>query len=138
MRHKRRARRFTGREVETGLEPDLSKIDPPKTLWMHVRKVAGDMNRARPASAYLLIAIVVVLLLGQQIVYVRSDPRRYAFFLSLLFVFFFVVIFRAVIDCVEIAKRHFSEREKLFQTTIGEKDFAAELGRRVAENRHEE
>lgn len=120
------------------MEPDLSNSTPPKTLWMHVRKVVGEMNRTRPASAYLLIAIVVVLLLGQQIVYVRSDPRRYAFFLSLVFVFFFAVILRAVIDCIEIAKRHFSEREKLFQTTIGDKDFAAELGRRVAENRRKE
>ncbi|MBX7259552.1 MAG: hypothetical protein K1Y02_24545 [Candidatus Hydrogenedentes bacterium] len=120
------------------MEPDLSNIPPPKSLWMHVRKVVGDMNRSRPASAYLLVAIAVVLLLGYQIVYFREDPRRFAFFLILMFVFFFFVMLRAVIDFFEIARKHIRERGELFKTTIGEKEFIGELGRRVSENRTEE
>ncbi len=120
------------------MEPDLSKYPPPKTLGMHVRKVLREMNRRRPASAYLLVAMIIVLLLGNQIVHVRENPKLYTVVLSLMFVFFFVVILVAVIDCVEIVKRSFAEHHKLYQSTRGEKDFAAELGRRVAENRHEE
>ncbi|MFA6240137.1 MAG: hypothetical protein WC655_04365 [Candidatus Hydrogenedentales bacterium] len=120
------------------MEPDFSKIPPPKSLWMHICKVVGEMNRTRPASAYLLIAMVIVLLLGYQIVDFREDPRRFALFLIMMFVFFFAVMLRAIIDFFEIARNHIREREKLFKTTIGEKEFIGELGRRVSENRAKE
>jgi len=96
------------------------------------------MNRTRPASAYLLIAMIVVLLLGYQMVNFRDDPRRFALFLILMFVFFFAVMLRAIIDFFEIARNHVRERGKLFKTTIGEKEFIGELGRRVSENQAKE
>ena len=91
-------------------------------------------SRARvPVSFYLSIAMVVVLVLGAQMVLVREDPKRFAFYLALMFIFFFVVIFRAVIDGIEIAKKHFREREDLFHDTLGDADFVSELGKRVEE-----
>ena len=89
-------------------------------------------SRARlPVSFYLLIAMVVVLVLGAQMVLVREDPKRFAFYLALMFIFFFVVLFRALVDVVEIARKHFRERENLFHDTLGDADFVSELGKRV-------
>ena len=82
-----------------------------------------------PVSFYLLIAMVVVLVLGAQMVLVREDPKRFAFYLTLMFIFFFVVMFRAVVDVVEITKKHFRERENLFHDTLGDADFVSELGK---------
>ena len=114
-----------------------SEIKSSKTLAMHVRNVLAEMNRTRPFSFYLLIAMIVVLLLGVQIVHVRDNPRQFAFFLSLLFVFFFAVMVRAIVDFVEIVRSHFSEGERIFRSTLGEEEFIAELGRRVNEKREE-
>lgn len=110
-------------------------IKSVKTLGMHVRKGLKEANRARPFSFYLLLAIIVALLLGLQIVHVKESPRQFAFLLSLLFIFFFAVMVRAIVDFGEITKRHVSEREKLYRTTLGDDEFVSELGRRVSENR---
>ncbi len=113
------------------------RIKEAKTLGMHFRKAWKDANRSRPFSFYLLLAIIVVLLLGLQIVHVRDNPRQFAFLLSLLFIFFFAVMVRAIVDFGEITRTHFAERHKLYRTTLGEDEFVSELGRRVAEKRDE-
>jgi len=113
------------------------EIKSVKTLGMHFREGLKKANRARPFSFYLLLAIIVVLLLGLQIIHVKENPRQFAFLLSLLFIFFFAVMVRAIVDFGEIAKRHVSKREKLYRTTLGDDEFVSELGRRVAEKREE-
>lgn len=117
------------------MDTDRQKLEPhpPKTLFMHVKKVLRDMNATRPFSFYLLLAILAFVLLGSRMELIREEPRRYAFFLCLNFVFFFVVLFRAVIDAVEIVRQHFREQRRLFQKTLGDSEFANELGRRVGE-----
>lgn len=92
-------------------------------------------NKRRTASFYLLFAMLAVVLLGLQIIYVWDNPRQFALFLSLNFVFFFVVMFRAIVDFFEILRNHFREREKVFRSTLGEEEFVARLGRRVSESR---
>lgn len=106
----------------------------PKTLNEHFGLAWRHARGRRPASSYLLLAILAVALLGVQFVHIRDDPRKFAFFLSLNFIFFFVVLFRALVDFFEIARDHFRERERLFRTTLGDEEFVEQLGRRVAEN----
>lgn len=108
-----------------------------KTLWQHFRTAWRRASERRPFSLYLLLAILVVVLLGSQIVYVRDDPKRFALFLILNFVFFFVVILRAVVDFTEIVRGHVRARRQVFKNTLGDEAFVSELGRRVAEQREE-
>jgi hypothetical protein len=119
------------------MSDEKDEIASVKTLGMHLRKAWRESNRSRPFSFYLLLAIIGVLVLGLQIVHLRDDPRQFAFVLSLLFIFFFAVMVRAIVDFAEITKRHMSEREKVYRTTLGDDEFVSELGRRVSENRKE-
>ena len=105
----------------------------PRTLRAHFARAFREMNERRPFSVYLLFAIFIVVMLGSQIVYVRDDPKRFAFFLSLNFIFFFVVMYRALVDFFEIVRKHFREKESIYRDTIGEPQFAKKLGRSVAE-----
>lgn len=96
-------------------------------------KAWRQVHGRRPASLYLLGAMLLVLLLGYQIVYVRENPIRYAFFLSLYFAFFVAVLFYAVWECIEILRRHFREKEQAFHQTLGEETFVEQLRERVAD-----
>jgi len=86
----------------------------------------------RPVSLFLMGAMLVVLILGAQVWYVIDDPKGFAFFLSLYFVFFLVVIGRAVADMLDIAREHVRDRERIFKDTFANDGFAQELGQRVA------
>jgi len=117
------------------MESKEPEIPPVKSLGDHVRTAWRRMNVARPLSFYLLFAILAVVLLGAQIIHVREDPKRYALFLALNFAFFMVIIFLALLDCIGIIKAHFSERERLFRTTLGESEFVDQLRQRVPPKR---
>lgn len=112
-------------------------LTPRKTLWMYFREGLRRANAQRPMSFYLLLAIPVALVLGSQMAFVRETPGRFAFFLALFFVFFFAVLVGAIVDFFDIARRHFHEREKVFRSTLGDADFAEELGERVSEEGRE-
>lgn len=107
------------------------------TLMGYFIKSIRESSRHRPASFYLLFAIIAVLILGSQIVYVKDDPKRFALFLSLNFIFFFVVASRAIVDFFEILRRHFRERDVAFRSTLGEEEFVRELGQSVTKNQDE-
>lgn len=107
----------------------------PTMLGEHFRRAFREMNARRPFSVYLLFAMLIVIVLGSQIVYVRDNPREFAFFLTLNFIFFFVVAYRAIVDFFEIARNHFREKEAVFRDTLGEPEFVQELGRSVSESR---
>jgi hypothetical protein len=79
-----------------------------------------------------MVAMIVVLVLGVQFVYVRDDPRRFAIFLSMYFIFFLVVIARALVDFFDVIREHVREREGLFRETFAKDGFSEELGRRVS------
>jgi uncharacterized membrane protein YesL len=78
-----------------------------------------------------MIAMTVALFLGAQMAQVRDDPKKFAFLLSLYFVFFLVIIIRAVLEFFDIVREHVRDREAIFRKTFGEGDFSVELGRRV-------
>ena len=107
--------------------------EEPKTLTRHVRGAFRRSNATRPMSFYLLLAIIVVMILGTQLVYFRNDPKEFALYLSLMFGFFFVVAFRATLDFFDITRTHLKEQRALYRNTLGEQEFTSELGRRVTE-----
>lgn len=86
----------------------------------------------RPVSLFLLVTMVIVLLFGAQIWYLIDNPKGFAFFLSLYFIFFLVVIGRAVADMFDIAREHLRDRERIFRDTFTTDGFSQELGQRVA------
>lgn len=87
----------------------------------------------RPMSFYLLIAMLIGLLFGGQIVYIKDDPHKFALFLALYFVFFTVIIFRATLDAFDILRDHLKKSEGLFNETFAADGFASQLGRRVSQ-----
>ncbi len=109
----------------------------PRTLRGHFARAFAEAHQRRPISFYLMFAILAVVLLGGQIVYVREDPQRFALFLTLNFVAFFIIMMRAVVDFMEIIRDHFKASGDLYRETLGEPEFTHELGRRVAENQED-
>ncbi len=106
-----------------------------KTLWMHIRAGLRRANARRPVSFYLLLAIPVALVLGAHIMTMRDNPRQFVFYLAILFLFFFVVLVRAIADFIEIVRKHFFDSEAVFRTTLGDAEFATRLGESVDERR---
>jgi hypothetical protein len=108
-----------------------------KTLRDYLREGWGRARRNRPVSFYLLLAIPLELLMGTQMLSVRDNPKMFWAFLAMNFVFFFFVIVRALLDFTELLRRHIKEKESVFKTTLGDKEFLADLrergkaGRRV-------
>ncbi len=107
-----------------------------KTLGEHFMDAWRRLRGRRPVSFYLLFAMLLAVLLGVQIVYVREDPWRFALFLTLNFVFFMAVIIAALLDGIAIMRRSFRERERLFRNTLGEEQFTQQLREHIREHRH--
>jgi hypothetical protein len=109
-------------------EPESPSLREQFRAW---RK---KVNENHTASFWLLLAIILVMALGPKLLPVDQDPRQYALFLGVNLVFFLVVFVRAVYDAAEIASEHIRERERVYRDTLGDQEFARELGRRVREN----
>ncbi len=112
--------------------------DPPNSLWGYVKEALRRQHARRPVSFYLMLAIIVVLLLGLQMAHYRHDAMRFALVLSAMFIFFFVVLWRAAIEFFEILRRGYREEQELYRRTLGNPEFAEELGKRVAERPEED
>jgi len=102
--------------MERPRDPDSG----PKTLGWHLRRAWRERNSWRPTSFYLLMAIPVVLILAVPAFSLRENPRSLALTLALLFAFLFLIIWLAVVDVVEISRRHSRERAKAFRKALGE------------------
>ena len=114
----------------TERSPDLMPQGIGARVW-------AQLARRRPrhrVSMFLMLAMTVALVLGVQIVEIRDDPKRLAWFLALYFVFFLMVIGRAVFELFDIVREHVRDREAIFRRTFAEGDFATELGRRVGKS----
>lgn len=118
--------------MTNGMERDRTM---DKTLWMYIRDGLRRARAQRPISFYLLLAIPVALVLGAHIMRMRGNPREFVFYLAVFFVFFFVVLHRAIVDFIDIARKHFFDSEAIFRTTLGDTDFAERLGECVDERR---
>jgi hypothetical protein len=117
------------------MDENLYNLPPRKTLWMYFREGLRKANANRPVSFYLLLAIPVGLLLGSQIATMRDTPKRFGFFLGLLFIFFLAILWGAVIDFFDIARRHLAESRNVFRTTLGDAEFLAKLNAHAEEER---
>lgn len=104
---------------------------PEKTIGGYMMEALREAHAWRPASFYLLFAIPLVMLLGLHMVFFVDNPRRFAFILSLMIVFFGVVVFLALLDVVEIARKNLAGKRDTFRETLGDDSFIRELGRRV-------
>lgn len=82
-------------------------------------------------SFYLLLAMLAAVLMGGPLARAKGDPKMFALALSLSFLFFFVIIVRAIMDFFDLSKGFFAEREQLFKTTLGEPGFVEQLAQRV-------
>ena len=102
-----------------------------KTLWMYFREGLRRATRARPVSFYLLLMMPVALVLGAHLGTLRTSPRRFAFLLGLLFLFFLAVMWRATVDFFDIVRRHMAERRTLYPSTLAEPEFLTKLGEQV-------
>lgn len=108
------------------------KSDHPITLSGVVLHQLREWRPRRPVSLFLLVTMVIVLLFGAEIWYLIDSPKGFAFFLSLYFIFFLVVIGRAVADMFDIVREHLRDRERIFRDTFANDGFSQELGQRVA------
>jgi len=119
------------------LDNDDSRIPTQKTLWMYLWEGFRQAHARRPMSFYLLLSIPIVLLLGINVLDVKAGPKAFGWSLILLVVFFFMVMVRAVIDFFEIARRHFTESQKLFANTLGDEEFLSNMKKNLIEKRRE-
>lgn len=104
---------------------------PPRGLWAHFKEAFIQAHRRRPLSFYLLLLIPVVLLLGAHMGAYRDAPRRLALLLSLMLVFFWVISAWALDDFIRLYRKHRADKHAVWLETIGDRDFAQELGDRV-------
>lgn len=114
-----------------GEDDDIRRV---KSLGERIVSGMRGSAKNRPVSFYLLLAMIVMLFLGGRILEVMDDPKQFVLFLSLYFVFFFVLMYRAILDAFDIARDHFRKKEELFRETFAGDGFADRLGRSVAKN----
>lgn len=109
---------------EPASESSSTGSRPPRTSRM-----------PRPVSFYLFLAIPLVLLLGLQMTMSMDNPKRFALVLSLMFLFFGIVLLRAVMDVFDIARRNVRGKRDAFRDTLGDEKFARKLGERTRHDR---
>lgn len=103
----------------------------PRTLWEYVFDGIRRTRLQRKSTVLLLVACIPVLLLGTQLARFRDDPLRFAIALSLMFLFFFAVIVRALLDMNDALRGYFRERDEPFRKTLGDERFVSELKARL-------
>jgi len=115
------------------MDDPLYNLPPIRTLWQHIRQGIRRAHDNRPVSFYLLLSIPVVLLLGVQLANSHHNPKKFFLFLALLFTFFIVLLSRALLDFIEITRKHLAEQKQLFRSTLAEPEFLATLKKKPPE-----
>lgn len=98
------------------------EIKHSRTFGEHIRQGLREAHARRPASFYMLLSIPVVLLLC---VHLFRDPenfRRLALGMTALFIFLGVIGARAVMDVIEISRKHLAERRSSFRDLMPSPD----------------
>lgn len=90
-------------------------------------KVLQELPRRLPISFYLILAIILMLLLGVKGFSQLNDPRQLAFTLAVFMIFFAAVIYRALIDAIDIARKHYREEGALLSDVFERDDFSQQL-----------
>ncbi len=108
------------------------------TLWEHLKAGFIAAHRRRPLSFYLLLLIPVVLLLGAHIFHPPISPVRFTLVLTLILIFLWLISAWAVNDFFFLWRKHRVEKRKVYLETIGNPEFAEQLGRRVKKRQDRE
>jgi len=110
---------------------DPSPTQRPRTLREYLLDGLRRNRFQRKTTVLLLAACIPVLLLGTQLSAFRDDPTRFAIVLSLMFIFFFVVMVRALLDMNDAVRGYFRERDEPFRQTLGDEGFVSQLQARL-------
>jgi hypothetical protein len=97
--------------------------------------LVATCSRSRRIGLFLMAAMFVVSLLGVQVVQAWDNPRRVALYLAIYFIFFAAVIFRALLECMDIMRERVTAQQQLFRGTLGDGAFNQLLGRRVSQHK---
>lgn len=100
---------------------------PIRTLRQHFWQGLAAVHRRRPASFYLLLSIPVVLVLAVNLFEPVDNPRRLAFGLSILFIFFGVVLIRACRDILQLTRELVVQHRRTYKETLGDEAFLETL-----------
>ena len=119
------------------MKQNITEPENNKTLATYLKDGLRRRNAARPFSFYLLVAMLIIVALSAQLPLYLHNPKRFLFILILDFIFLFAVLVGAIVDFFDIAKRHFSEREKLFEETLGRQEFVSKLSDNIESKRKE-
>jgi len=106
----------------------------PRTLAGYFAAAFREAHARRPLSFYLLLSIPVALMAGAHMLEMQENPARFALLLSAMFVFFGIIVLRAIMDMADIARKHHVAERETWSATIGDPKFAGDLGRRVREH----
>jgi membrane protein implicated in regulation of membrane protease activity len=113
-----------------GLEQEPSRR--ARGLGDYVRDARRRIRRSRPLSFYLLLLMALfVVVAGVTAGDLRANPQAFFWFLAIHFVFFLGVMVLAIRDCGRILRRYVRERHEVYPSTLGDVDFARDLGERV-------
>ncbi len=116
---------------------DKNTDESPRTrvsVYTVLVKALQELPRRLPISFYLILAIIVMLLLGVNGFSDLDNPRRLAFTMVLFLVFFGAIVYRALIDAIDIARKHHRERNTLISDVFERDGFAKDLHQRVSEH----
>lgn len=99
--------------------------------WTVLLLALRELPRRLPLSFYLILAIILILVLGVKGFSELHDPKRLAFMMVIFLVFFAAVMYRALIDAVDITRKHYREEGSLMNEVFDRDDFAQDLRQRV-------
>ena len=85
----------------------------------------------RPVSIMVLAAIVVVVLMGLNYIFVKDSPERFAGFLMMNFLFFFIAVVLAIDDIGRIITASVKRRHEIYSDTLGDQEFHDQLREEV-------
>lgn len=97
---------------------DDDKRKHPRSLGEIFLTVLNRRRKGLPTSFYLLIAIPVVLVLGARMGYLQDDPRKFFLILSLMFLFFGVIFFRAILDMFDLIRKNVLGTRDIYKDTF--------------------
>ena len=101
------------------------------SFWERLRAGFIEAHHRRPPSFYLLLLIPLMLVLGAHIFHAPLSPKHFTLMFSLMLVFLWLVSAWAVSDFFSLWRRHRADQRAAYLETIGDPDFAAQLGCRV-------
>ncbi|MFP6596294.1 MAG: hypothetical protein VCC01_02455 [Candidatus Hydrogenedentota bacterium] len=114
---------------------DLNRQNPKEKYPGGVRLlklVIRAVYRQLSTSFYLALAMIFALVLGVSGFDDLSNPKQIAFTMTLFVVFFGAIVYRAMVEALEIARDFRKEKDVLMQKVFARDDFASDLGKSVA------